>query len=258
VSFQQLIGPGVTAIEARSLLLSQMDVEFFRVQRQLNFWNDTRFWVGIEAGDPVTGDVGVPAGHARWEGYSPQAVVDIITTYTVLYDLYRIKPIQKAFDAALPIAKARHAAALAQSKGVNPTITADKYAIPLHSAEADVVNRADNNMGWWVLGALGLAAAAFGLVYVSQSGAASNPVKRPDHVWLKGVGWVKGKPAGTIRPGDRLAWNYGSTSVVEHVEQVSAQFVSIRERIEDGQLFDRRLKVDRLVALASSALNPRR
>lgn len=72
----------------------------------------------------------------------------------------------------------------------------------------------------------------------------------PGHVWIQGIGWVPAKPAGELVVGDVMMWNSGETSTVEHIEQTSAQFLTVLERYEDGKRSSRKMKIDRLVALA--------
>jgi hypothetical protein len=82
-------------------------------------------------------------------------------------------------------------------------------------------------------------------------GGIENPsVHVMDEIRLQGVGWVPAKPAGQIVVGDRLIWNSGATSTVEHVEQSSPMFVTVLEKYEDGKEYTRKLKIDRLVGLS--------
>jgi len=65
---------------------------------------------------------------------------------------------------------------------------------------------------------------------------------------LQGIGWMPSVPASTIEVGDELIWNYGSTYVVESVEQTSAKFLTVVERnAQTGKPYTRKLKVDRHV-----------
>ncbi len=73
-------------------------------------------------------------------------------------------------------------------------------------------------------------------------------------VHLQGVGDLDGTPAGKVKPGDRLAWNYGYVTIVTAVRPVSAKFVEIDQDGTGqfaGQSSTRRLKADRLVAVVT-------
>jgi hypothetical protein len=129
---------------------------------------------------------------------------------------------------------------------------------------------ADSDNTMLIVGSLGAVAATLGVGYAlyrrgklgpagpGRPALATNPAKdiNPGHVWLQGVGWAPGKPAGQLRVGDRLLWNQGFTSTVEKVEKISAQFVNVTERLDDGDKYDRRMKVDRMVAIAGASRNP--
>ena len=134
---------------------------------------------------------------------------------------------------------------------------------PTGPTGADLVppaaSNTDDNSKWLIMGGFGLAAAALAIGYVYYGRdrgpampAVANPSgdTYPGHVWLKGVGWVKGKAAGELVAGDRLMWNEGAISTVDHVTRTSEQFVTIVEKAEDGKEYDRKVKIDRLIALA--------
>lgn len=78
---------------------------------------------------------------------------------------------------------------------------------------------------------------------------ASKDIKIPGTTWLQGIGHVYGKMASDIVPGDVLAWNYGCKSVVKSVGGLSKMFMQIIE-IYDGKEYVRRIKKDRIVAIA--------
>jgi hypothetical protein len=70
-----------------------------------------------------------------------------------------------------------------------------------------------------------------------------------DTMRLQGIGLVKGTPAGEVKPGMRLMWNYGSTYDVVSVEQIAPQTVLIHERsTESGEIYARKCRIGRLVA----------
>lgn len=83
--------------------------------------------------------------------------------------------------------------------------------------------------------------------------------KCPLHVVLQGVGPVPGKPAAEIEVGDRLSWNHApSVSVVKGIVRRSEHYVWIIELYDDGQEFERRLKLSRIVAAETPGGNPDR
>lgn len=65
---------------------------------------------------------------------------------------------------------------------------------------------------------------------------------------LQGVGWGTGTPAGEIKPGDKLMWNYGYISEVIAVEPAGVQYLNFTLKSEDGHIGQRRMKKSRLVA----------
>ncbi len=66
-------------------------------------------------------------------------------------------------------------------------------------------------------------------------------------VWLQGFGLHISKPADEVKVGDTLVWNYGLTSVVESISDISPKFLLFSLR-SDGKLYPRRMKKDRRVA----------
>lgn len=124
-------------------------------------------------------------------------------------------------------------------------------------------SQAKSYTGWIVAGAaLVVFAGVFawsnrkGAGVVGSPAQANPPETHPDRIRLQGIGWVNAKPASQIEVGDKLMWNYGYVSTVERVEQISPQFMSVKERTEDGKLYDRKMKVDKLVGIAGPASNP--
>ncbi len=67
-------------------------------------------------------------------------------------------------------------------------------------------------------------------------------------VHLQGIGRVTAKPAGEIRVGDDLYWNYGIRYTVVAVEPCGTKSVNVTERSADGKQYTRRMLKTRLVA----------
>lgn len=65
---------------------------------------------------------------------------------------------------------------------------------------------------------------------------------------LQGVGLHVAKRATEIKIGDVLVWNYGHTSEVVAVREVSPQFIAIDEKSESGKVYTRRIKKSRTIA----------
>lgn len=69
-------------------------------------------------------------------------------------------------------------------------------------------------------------------------------------IHLQGIGPTKSKPASAVRAGDTLVWNYGATSTVAAVRDVSRCFIEIDEVTASGYTGTRRLKKTRQVGVA--------
>lgn len=72
-------------------------------------------------------------------------------------------------------------------------------------------------------------------------------------VWLQGLGAVRGKPAGELKVGDGLVWNYGYTSTVSAILKETKATVTIEEsyisdRTGEPGKGTRTMKKTRLVA----------
>ena len=65
---------------------------------------------------------------------------------------------------------------------------------------------------------------------------------------LQAMGWGPGTPVRDIRIGDRLMWNFGYVSEVLDIVPVGKHFLNFTLRSEDGSIWLRRMKKDRLVA----------
>ena len=67
-------------------------------------------------------------------------------------------------------------------------------------------------------------------------------------IHLQGIGLFAAKPAGELQVGDKMVWNYGSTSTVLSI-RTKGKSVFITERSEDGKEWpERRFLASRLVA----------
>ncbi len=64
---------------------------------------------------------------------------------------------------------------------------------------------------------------------------------------LQGIGKVPAKPAGDLRSGDTLVWNYGKTSRVVSVKPVGKQSIEVVEEYDGGKRFARLFRRTRLV-----------
>jgi hypothetical protein len=69
--------------------------------------------------------------------------------------------------------------------------------------------------------------------------------------WLQGVGAVFGKPAGELRPGDVVAWNFGHTSHVSAVIKETAATITVEFAADEhyAQTHQRTFKKGRVVAV---------
>lgn len=87
--------------------------------------------------------------------------------------------------------------------------------------------------------------------YVHYGVTALAEVKR---IRLQGVGWVPAVEAHELRAGDTVMWNYGSTSEVVGIADVSPAFLRLTLREADGTVNERRMKkAGRLVARVTAA-----
>ena len=78
----------------------------------------------------------------------------------------------------------------------------------------------------------------------------------PGHVRLISVGLVPGIPARELKVGDRLMWNFASTTTIRQIADVSPNYLEVAEEDEKGRLWKRRMKKDRLVARITPKSNP--
>lgn len=64
---------------------------------------------------------------------------------------------------------------------------------------------------------------------------------------LQGIGEVPAKPAGELKVGDQLMWNYGTTSTVVSVKPCGTQSIEVVEEYDGGKRYNRTFRRHRLV-----------
>ena len=67
-------------------------------------------------------------------------------------------------------------------------------------------------------------------------------------IHLQGHGKQEAKFAESIKIGDVLMWNYGATSKVINIISETPKYITLGIQEESGNIYERRLKKDRLVA----------
>lgn len=86
--------------------------------------------------------------------------------------------------------------------------------------------------------------------------------KKLGSIHLQGIGRYPAIPAGDMKVGDIIVYNYGSTSVVRAKKQVSPKTISVavesQGSTDKGQMYIRQYRVDRLVAVQRAALERRK
>lgn len=70
---------------------------------------------------------------------------------------------------------------------------------------------------------------------------------------LQNIGAHPALPTEELRVGDIMVWNWGYTSEVISIKQVSKCFFEIEEKATDGKVYTRRAKVGRLIACKRAA-----
>lgn len=70
-------------------------------------------------------------------------------------------------------------------------------------------------------------------------------------IHLQGIGRVKAKPAQEFRVGDYMGWDYGGVSKVVGIAKETAKTITFLVLCSDGQVYERRMKKTRLVAVAA-------
>lgn len=66
---------------------------------------------------------------------------------------------------------------------------------------------------------------------------------------LQQIGIVQGTPAGEIKKGDFLMWNWGAKSQVTKIVKESEKSIWIEETYDSGKTFQRRFSKTRLVCI---------
>ena len=66
---------------------------------------------------------------------------------------------------------------------------------------------------------------------------------------LQSIGLVLGTPAGEIKEGNTLMWNFGETSEVLQVLRETALTISVQTKTKTGNTYDRRFRKSRLVCI---------
>jgi len=86
--------------------------------------------------------------------------------------------------------------------------------------------------------------------------------KKLGSIHLQGIGRYPAIPAGDLKVGDVIVYNYGGTSIVRVKKQVSPKTISVavesQGRSDKGQVYIRQYRVDRLVAVERAALQRRK
>lgn len=77
---------------------------------------------------------------------------------------------------------------------------------------------------------------------------------RPNAIQLQSIGWVPAVPAADLKVGNVLIWNFGGTTELVAIRDVSSKFLELTERWYDERKgvcdSPRRVKKDRLVGLS--------
>jgi len=72
-------------------------------------------------------------------------------------------------------------------------------------------------------------------------------------IHLQGIGRHHAIPAGDLKVGDIIVYNYGSTSIVREKKKISPKTIEVvvesQERSDNGKRYTRQYRVDRLVAV---------
>ena len=67
-------------------------------------------------------------------------------------------------------------------------------------------------------------------------------------VQLQAIGLVNGTPAGEIKVGTTLLWNFGSTSIVKEITKETQKSVWFLTQTKNGNFYNRRFLKNRLIA----------
>ena len=78
----------------------------------------------------------------------------------------------------------------------------------------------------------------------------ANTMGTEGKVRIQSVGWVPGKPAGDLVPGDVLIWNFGGTTKVLGMVKETPKQITWELESEDGTTHLRKFGKSRLVGMA--------
>jgi len=67
-------------------------------------------------------------------------------------------------------------------------------------------------------------------------------------IQLQAIGLVNGTPAGEIKVGTTLLWNFGSTSIVKGITKETEKSVWFLTQNENGNFYNRRFLKTRVIA----------
>lgn len=67
-------------------------------------------------------------------------------------------------------------------------------------------------------------------------------------VQLQAVGLVNGTPAGKIKVGTTLLWNFGATSIVKEITKETKKSVWFLTQTQNGNFYNRRFLKTRVIA----------
>ena len=67
-------------------------------------------------------------------------------------------------------------------------------------------------------------------------------------IQLQAIGLVNGTPAGEIKVGTTLLWNFGSTSIVKEITKETQKSVWFLTQNENGNIYNRRFLKTRVIA----------
>jgi hypothetical protein len=85
--------------------------------------------------------------------------------------------------------------------------------------------------------------------YIWDMNNAQNTATMTASIQLQHIGRVQATPAGNLKEGMRLMWNFGEMSDVVSIDRETAKSIWITEKCDrTGKLFSRRFAKTRLVA----------
>ena len=67
-------------------------------------------------------------------------------------------------------------------------------------------------------------------------------------IQLQGIGLVNGTPAGEIKVGTTLLWNFGSKSIVRNITKETKKSIWFLTETENGNTYNRRFLKTRVIA----------